>query len=59
MLESDMKRLCSISVGVTRKQAKSLTVAEENSLWERSLLGDATPQTIIDALFFMWHEILL
>ena len=55
-LDSEMKRLRSIGVGVTREQAEPLTVAEENSLWEQGLLGDATPQTLIDALLFCFEK---
>ena len=52
-LDSEMKRLRSVGLGVTRKQAEPLTVDEENSLWEQGLLGDSTPQTLIDSLLFL------
>ena len=37
---------------VDRKQAEPLTVEEKNSLWAQGLLGDSSPQTLINTLRF-------
>ena len=55
-LDSEVKRLRSLGMGVDRKQAEPLTVEEENSLWEQGLLGDSSPQTLVDALF-VWRAL--
>lgn len=52
-LDGEMKRLRSIGLGVTSKQAEPLTVEEENQLWEQGLLGDHSPQTLLEAIFFL------
>ena len=39
-LDAEMKRLQQLGVGSTRKQAETLTEAEEESLWDKGLLGD-------------------
>ena len=51
-LDAEMKRLQQLGVGSTRKQAETLTEAEEDSLWEKGLLGDHTPQTLLDTIIF-------
>ena len=52
-LDAKMKRLQQLGVGSTRKQAETLTEAEEDSLWEKGLLGDHTPQTFWTPLYFI------
>ena len=47
-----MKRLQSLGVGATKRQAETLTEDEEEILWEKGLLGDATPQTLLDTMVF-------
>ena len=48
-----MKRLRSIGHGVTSKQTEPLTIEEENQLWEQDLLGDHSPQTLLDTMVFL------
>ena len=52
-LDGEMKRLHSHGLGVAMKQAEPLTVDEENQLWEQGLLGDRTPQTLLDTMLFL------
>ena len=51
-LDAEMKRLQGEGYGSTKKQAEVLTEEEENSLWEKKLLGDYTPQTLLDTIVF-------
>ena len=51
-LDAEMKRLQGEGVGSKRKQAEVLTEGEENILWEKGLLGDSTPQSLLDTVVF-------
>ena len=51
-LDAEMKRLQADGVGSKKKQAEVLTEGEENTLWEKGLLGDASPQTLLDTIVF-------
>ena len=48
-----MKRLRSIGYGVISKQAEPLTIKEENRLWVQGLLGDHSPQALLDTMIFL------
>ena len=52
-LDAEMKRLQQRGVGTTAKQAEPLSEAEEEVLWEKGLLGDSSPQTLLDTIIFM------
>ena len=52
-LDSEMKRLTSLGVGVKRHQAEPITVDEENKLWELRLLGDHSPQALLDTMAYL------
>ena len=52
-LDSEMKRLTSIGIGVKRKQAEPISEIEENILWEKNLLGDHTPQALLDTMVYL------
>ena len=44
-----MKRLR----GVKKRQAEPITVEEENKLWEKGVLGESDPQTLLDTVLFL------
>ena len=51
-LDAEMKRLQSLGIGSKKRQAKALTADEEDILWEKGLLGDATPQSLLDTMIY-------
>ena len=53
-LDAEMKRLQGEGVGSQKRQAEIITPAEENRLWEKGLLGERTPQTLLDTMVFYW-----
>ena len=52
-LDAEMKPLQSEGIGSKKKQAEVLPQDDEELLWRRGLLGDATPQTLVDTMVFM------
>ncbi len=58
-LDGEMKRLQSQSLGAKKKQAEPLTEHEEEIIWNKGLLRDATPQTLLNTMVFMSGHILL
>ena len=52
-LDGEMKRLRSLGLGVKCKQAEPITVEEETSLWDKGLLGDHTPQSLLDTMIYL------
>ncbi len=52
-LDAEMKRLQAEGVGMKTKQAEPLTEADKEILWEKGLLGDSTPRTLLDTVIFM------
>ena len=53
VLDSEMKRLQSAGIGTTQRQAEPITFAEEEILWEKGILGDSTPQCLVDTMLYM------
>ena len=52
-LDSEMKRLQSLVVGSKHRQAEVLTEEDEELLWQQGLLGDSSPQSLLDTMIFM------
>ena len=53
MLDAEMKRLQSAGVGSKKRQAEVLTEEDEELLWQKGPLYDATPQTLVDTMVYM------
>ena len=52
-LDAEMKRLQSAGVGSVRKQAEPICLEEEELLWEKKLLGDHSPDALLNTMVFM------
>ncbi len=52
-LAAEIKRLQAQGVGSKKKQAEPLAEDEEEILWEKGLLGDSKPKTLLDTIIFM------
>ena len=52
-LDAEMKRLQASGVGSKKKQAEPLSHEDVELLWSKKLLGDATPQSLLDTIVFM------
>ncbi len=50
-LDAEMKRLQSKGLGSKKCQAEPLSLNEEEILWEKGLLGDKDPHTLLDTDF--------
>lgn len=48
-----MKRLQAKGLGSSHKQAEPLTIDEEELLWQKKLLGDHSPEVLINTIIFM------
>ena len=53
VLDSEMKRLQAEGIGATQKKAEPITFEEEEILWEKGILGERTPQSLLDTMIYM------
>ena len=51
-LDSEMKKLQSNGTSLKKRQAEVLTEDEEDLLWKKGLLGDKTPQALLNTIIF-------
>ena len=47
---AEMKRLQSKGLGSDHKQAEAFTVEEEELLWEKEILGDQSPESLLNTI---------
>ena len=52
-LDSEMKRIRSIGDGTRKGQAEIITPEEEERLWTTGTLGDHSPWSLLNAIFYM------
>ena len=52
VLDSEMKRLKAHGIGSIKRKAEPLTVEEEEILWNKGILGDHSPQALLNTVFF-------
>ena len=52
-LDAEMKRLQTMGLGSKVKQAEPITEEEEELLWDKGLLGDYTPQALLNTMVYM------
>ena len=52
-LDAEMKRLQAAGIGSVRKQAEPITMDEEELLWEKNILGDHSPEALLNTMVFM------
>ena len=52
-LDAEMKRLQGKGLGSWKRQAEPLTEEEEEALWSKGVLGDHSPETLLNTIIFM------
>jgi len=53
VLDAEMKRLQAKGLGSYHKQAEPLTIKDEDSLWEKKILGDHNPESLLNTMIYM------
>lgn len=53
MLDKKMKDLASSGIGIERRQSEVITVADEDDMWEKGILGTDTAEKLRDTLLFL------
>ena len=52
VLDAEMKLLKSAGIGARAHKAEPLTPEEEEVLWEKGILGDHSPQALLNTVFY-------
>ena len=52
-LDSEMKRIRRTGKGSSKKKAEPLTNHDEEKLWESGLLGDHSPNALLNTMHFL------
>ena len=52
-LDAEVKRLTAIGLGSKKRQAEPLSEENEEQLWEKGLLGDHNPVSLLNTIVFM------
>ena len=51
-LDAEMKCIQSLGIGVQKRQAEIITEEEEEIMWQKGLLGDSSPQVLLDTMVY-------
>ena len=53
-LDAMMKESASDGLGLTKKQGEVITLDEEEQLWSKGVLGDSSPQQLLDTIVYLF-----
>ena len=53
VLDSEMKRLQAVGLGTGQRKAEVISFEDEKLMWEKRILGDDNPQSLLDTMLFM------
>jgi hypothetical protein len=53
MLDKKMKDLASSGIGMDKKQSEVISMANEDEMWEKNIIGTDTPEKLRDTLLFL------
>ncbi|XP_071114617.1 uncharacterized protein KIAA1958-like [Haliotis cracherodii] len=53
VLDARMKSLAKQGIGIEKRQANVVSVDQEDILWEKGMLGEDTPQKLLDTLVYL------
>ena len=53
ILDSEMTRLQTSGIGTAQRKTKPITFEDEEILWTKRILGDSTPQSLLDTMLYM------
>ncbi|XP_038074483.1 uncharacterized protein LOC119742543 [Patiria miniata] len=48
-----MKERVKVGLGIRRKQAEEITLEEEESLWQKQILGSSSPSQLLNTLIYL------
>ena len=49
-IDSEMKRLQAVGLGTTQTKAEVISFEDEELMWEKGILGDDNPQSLLDTM---------